>query len=303
MRARNDRIGGGLSRPRGPDCRIETKRIALLFSLVALSIAAITFAACEGGNGEQPTGTASAATSTQAPATPTAAAPTIAPSPLPSVAAATPTPLAEAIVLTRGNPARREIALTFDAGSDPGFTAQILATLKEENIRGSFSVTGAWAEANVGLLLSIAADGHTLINHSYSHRSFTGRSTDTPPLTAEARELELSRVETTVYRLTSRSTRPYFRPPFGDIDASVQRDAAAAGFGVIVMWTIDTFGWNGATADQIVDRTLSLAEPGAIVIMHVGSESQDAAALPEVIPRLRAAGYSFVTIPDMLAAQ
>jgi peptidoglycan/xylan/chitin deacetylase (PgdA/CDA1 family) len=204
------------------------------------------------------------------------------------------------VVLYRGDPSQRAIALTFDAGSDAGYTADILRTLRAEGIRASFSVTGLWAEANADLLNSIAADGHVLINHSYSHASFTGRSTGAPPLTAEERALQLSRVETTVYRLTSRSTRPYFRPPFGDVDAGVEADAAAVGYPVIVMWTVDTFGWNGATADQIVERTVELAEPGAIVIMHVGSESQDGPALPEVIRRLRAEGYAFVTIDQML---
>ncbi|HET6614761.1 MAG TPA: polysaccharide deacetylase family protein [Dehalococcoidia bacterium] len=223
-----------------------------------------------------------------------------------AVASATAAPTATAvapvgpIVLYRGDASRRAIALTFDAGSDAGYTTDILRTLRAEGIRASFSVTGLWAEANPELLNSIAADGHVLINHSYSHPSFTGRSTGAPPLTAEERALQLSRVETTVYRLTSRSTRPYFRPPFGDFDASVEADAAAAGFPVIVMWTVDTFGWNGATAEQIIERTMALAGPGAIVIMHVGSESQDAAALPELIRRLRAEGYTFVTIDQML---
>ncbi|HET6615968.1 MAG TPA: polysaccharide deacetylase family protein, partial [Dehalococcoidia bacterium] len=167
---------------------------------------------------------------------------------------------------------RRAIALPFDAGSDAGYTEDILRTLRAQGIRASFSVTGLWAEANPELLNSIAADGHVLINHSHSHPSFTGRSTGEPPLTAQERALQLSRVETTVYRLTSRSTRPYFRPPFGDFDASVAADAAAAGFPVVVMWTVDTFGWNGATAEQIIERTMALAGPGAIVIMHVGSE-------------------------------
>jgi len=270
-----------------------------------LTIGALALAACGGEGGEKtPAATAPAATRTVPPEpTRPPPPPSPPPSPLPSVAPPTPTPPAEPIVLTRGDPSRREIALTFDAGSDPGFTAQILATLEEENVRASFSVTGAWADANAGVLVSIAEDGHVLMNHTYSHRSFTGRSTSAPPLTAEARALELSAAETTVYELTGRSTRPYFRPPYGDLDDSVLRDAANAGFGVIVMWTIDTLGWNGATSRQIVDRTLSRAEPGAIVIMHVGSESQDAAALPEVIRRLRADGYGFVTIPEMLAAR
>jgi len=214
---------------------------------------------------------------------------------------ATPGPVQPARVVDRGDPSRRVVALTFDAGADAGFTGEILDTLRREGIRASFSVTGLWAERNHDLLLAITADGHTLINHSYDHASFTGLSTGRPPLTPGERALELSRTETTVYHLTQRSTRPYFRPPYGDIDESVRRDAAAAGYRTIVMWTVDSLGWDHATADEIVARCLAKAEPGAIYVMHVGSESQDAAALPRVIAGLRAAGYDFGTIDGLLA--
>jgi len=192
------------------------------------------------------------------------------------------------------------VALTFDAGSDAGHTAEILTELRRENIRASFSVTGLWAEQHPDLLNAIAADGHLLINHTYDHASFTGLSTGDPPLSVAQRALELSRTEATVYHLAGRTTRPYFRPPYGDLDASVERDAADAGYGVIVMWTVDSLGWQGASADAIVEQCLRGAVPGAIFVMHVGSESADADALPRVIAGLRAAGYGFATIDQLL---
>jgi peptidoglycan/xylan/chitin deacetylase (PgdA/CDA1 family) len=202
-------------------------------------------------------------------------------------------------VLYRGDATRRVVALTFDAGSDAGHTASILAELRREGVRASFSVTGLWAEQHPDLLNAIAADGHLLMNHTYDHASFTGLSTGEAPLTAAQRGLELSRTETTVYHLAGRTTRPYFRPPYGDLDAGVQQDAADDGYGVIVMWTVDSLGWRGATADAIVERCLDQTEPGAIFVMHVGSESADGDALPRVIEGLRAAGYSFATIDEL----
>lgn len=193
------------------------------------------------------------------------------------------------------------MALTFDAGADAGYASQILQVLRERGVRASFGMTGMWAEQNRDLLLTIAADGHRFINHSYSHASFTGASTGAAPLTAEERALELSRTEVTVYRYTSRSTLPYFRPPFGDWDESVLQDAGANGYGTLVMWSIDSLGWNGASAEAIVSRVLERAAPGAIVIMHVGSQSQDGPALQRVIDGLRADGYSLVTVDELLA--
>ncbi|HXK33764.1 MAG TPA: polysaccharide deacetylase family protein, partial [Dehalococcoidia bacterium] len=127
-------------------------------------------------------------------------------------------------------------------------------------------------------------------------------STDTPPLAYEERALELARTERTVYRLTGRSTLPYFRPPFGDLDDSVLADVGREGYAYAVMWTVDTLGWDGLAAPAIVARGLALAEPGAIFIMHVGSASQDAAALPDLVAGLRAAGYGFVPVSELIAA-
>jgi peptidoglycan/xylan/chitin deacetylase (PgdA/CDA1 family) len=91
--------------------------------------------------------------------------------------------------------------------------AEILETLRREGVRATFAVRGLWAEEHRDLLLAITSAGHDVINATYHGESFTGASTGTPPLTAEQRALELSRTEVTVYHLSQRSTRPYFRPP------------------------------------------------------------------------------------------
>ncbi|MBI5289817.1 MAG: polysaccharide deacetylase family protein [Chloroflexi bacterium] len=263
-----------------------------------LSLPILLAVACTGG-APAPAATPSP-TITGPPSTPTSTATADATTTTPAVPTATPPPMAEARVVYRGDPSRRAVALTFDAGSDAGYTADILRILRDNNVRATFGVTGVWAEQNRDLLFAVAADGHPIINHTYDHRSFTGVSTGDPPLTPDERALELSRAEVTVYRYTSRSTKPYFRPPYGDIDAGVLRDAAASGYGTVVMWTVDTLGWNGATAAQILQRSRGLAEPGAIYVMHVGSDSQDAAALQPLIDALRADNYTFETIDELL---
>jgi len=200
----------------------------------------------------------------------------------------------------RGDPDRQMIALTFDAGADAGYTSQILETLRSEDVKASFSITGWWAEQNPAQVQAIAAAGHLLMNHSQDHPSFTGASTGEAPLTREERISQLEQTEVTVRKLTGAGTRPFFRPPYGDVDDSVLCDAFAAGYSYVIMWSIDTLGWNHATAEQIVQTVLDRARPGAIVIMHVGSESADAAALPQIIQGLRAMGYQFGTVADLL---
>jgi len=220
---------------------------------------------------------------------------------IPAGPAPTSTPLVGyAQVIRKGDPSQKTVFLTFDAGADAGFTAQILDTLKANDIVAGFSVTGRWAEQNPELLRRIAQEGHTLINHSYDHSSFTGLSTSKPPLTQAERWEQLDKTESVVKDLTGVSTKPYFRPPYGDYDDSVNADLYARGYVYNLMWTVDSQGWNGLAAEAIVERCLSLAEPGAVYVFHVGSDSQDAAALQDITDGLRQAGHSFGLVPALV---
>lgn len=98
-----------------------------------------------------------------------------------------PTDGAPATVVRRIATSQPVVVLTFDAGSDAGFTAQILDTLRANNIRADFGITGRWAEQNPALLQRIVREGHGLINHSYDHSSFTGSSTGGAPLSRAER--------------------------------------------------------------------------------------------------------------------
>jgi peptidoglycan/xylan/chitin deacetylase (PgdA/CDA1 family) len=194
------------------------------------------------------------------------------------------------------------VALTFDAGSDVGYTGQILDTLKSAGIHATFSLTGQWTSANPAMARRIVAEGHQLMNHTQDHASFTGASTGKAPLTTAQRVAELEQANAAIVAATGVDTRPWFRPPYGATDLSVQRDVAAAGYGYEVMWTLDSLGWNGLSADRIVSRCLDANAPGEIYLFHVGSASQDAAALPTIIYWLGLAGYRFETIAQMVAA-
>jgi peptidoglycan/xylan/chitin deacetylase (PgdA/CDA1 family) len=205
-----------------------------------------------------------------------------------------------ALEVRRANTERQAIALTFDAGSDAGYTEQILQTLREKNVKAAFGLTGQWTSEHPDLVRAMAADGHILINHTQDQLSFTGLSSGTGPLPQSERFDQLQQAEAIIKSIVGVSTRPYFRPPFGDVDGSVLCDAYAAGYRYVILWTVDTLGWNHATVDEIVSTSLSKVRPGAIYIMHVGSQSQDGPALPQVIDGLRAAGYDIVPLNTLL---
>ena len=209
---------------------------------------------------------------------------------------ATGVPVAPAIVVRHGDESRRRIALTFDAGSDSGNTAAILDLLAARHVHATFSITGDFARANPALVRRVAREGHVIVNHTDTHESFTGVSTHSSPISAAERVVQLDRADAAISALTGRTTRPWFRPPYGDLDASTPGDVARAGYSFILLWTVDSLGWQGLAPAAVVARCLDGATPGGILLLHVGSASTDAAALPQILDGLRARGYELVTV-------
>jgi peptidoglycan/xylan/chitin deacetylase (PgdA/CDA1 family) len=204
-----------------------------------------------------------------------------------------------AAVVARGSPARRSVFLTFDAGSDTGFAAQILDTLKADGVTATFGITGRWAEQNTALVRRISAEGHSIVNHTYDHRSFTGVSSHAAPLSPAERIAEIAHADQVLTDLTGHPIKPWFRLPYGDGDHDVNAQVLQAGYRYVLGWTVDSLGWQGLSAPAISTRCLSRAAPGVIYLFHVGSRSQDAAALPGMIQSLKDQGYRFDTVADL----
>lgn len=238
--------------------------------------------------------------------TPTAAPPTVGTttatttttSPVPSTA---PVPAGPAIQVRGGDGSRREVALTFDAGSDAGSTERILGILAAHGVHATFGITGRFAERTPELVRRIGRAGHVVMNHTYDHPSFTGFSTRTAPLSEADRLESLERADAAIAPLLGQSTRPWFRPPYGDTDASVDALLGRAGYHYDVLWTVDSLGWQGLAPAAVVERCLTRAAPGAIYLFHVGSASTDVEALDAVIRGLRDQGYAFVTVAGLVA--
>jgi peptidoglycan/xylan/chitin deacetylase (PgdA/CDA1 family) len=190
----------------------------------------------------------------------------------------------------------RVVALTFDGGSSDSGVASILSTLATEQVSATFFVTGDFARRYPGQVAAIASAGHRVGNHSDSHEHY-------PALTDAQIADDLADAEAAIVTAGAVAA-PWFRFPYGDRTSADVRAVNAAGY-VPVRWTVDTLGWKGTSGGQtpatVVRRTLGAAQPGEIVLMHVGANPDDgtildAEALPEVIAGLRAAGYGFVTV-------
>ncbi len=192
------------------------------------------------------------------------------------------------------------VALTFDAGANSAGLPKILQGLANGGVPASFFFTGDWAAANPAGVAAIVAAGHRVGNHSMTHPGFTGLSDAGIANEVQAAEQAIL--------AAGGDPRPFFRFPFGERDARTIAAVNNLGY-VPVRWTVDTLGWKGTSggisAGQVADRVLAALRPGEIVLMHIGSNPDDgstldADALPQIIERVRAAGYSFVTLDGLL---
>lgn len=214
-----------------------------------------------------------------------------------------PPPPADGSLLTvaRGPSERLEVALTFDAGADTGYAADILDLLQAYGIKATFGMTGVWAEQHPDLVRRIVNEGHQLMNHTYDHPSFTGASTGAEPQTYDSMLSQLNRTEQIVWDIAGYEMKPYVRPPYGDIGPMTSGFLVDAGYYVNVMWTCDSYGWKGWDAAEIVPHCTTDIGPGEIILLHVGASAPgDFESLPGMIDVFSQAGYSFVTIEQML---
>ncbi len=194
---------------------------------------------------------------------------------------------------------QKVVALTFDAGANGDGVQSILRTLDRRNGRGTFFLTGAFVDMFPGKSRAMAA--YPVGNHTYSHPDLTTLSN--AAIVAEIRAAHIK-----IKTVTGQDPHPYFRFPFGAANARTI-DVVNGRCYVPVRWTVDTLGWKGTsggmTRAKVVQRVVDGLRPGAIILMHVGSNPSDgtmldAAALSQIITEVRARGYSLVTLNRLL---
>lgn len=169
---------------------------------------------------------------------------------------------------------------------------KILETLAKHGLHATFFLTGKWMEKNPELTKRISAEGHEIGNHSYSHKPFTHLSD------AEIAD-EVDRTERIAVDLTGKSTKPFFRAPYGNRNEHVLSVLSDLGYRSIY-WDIDC--WDavkkGITPAQIEARVTERIRNGSIVLMHCGSQAT-ADTLESLINKLESAGYHPVKVSDL----
>jgi peptidoglycan/xylan/chitin deacetylase (PgdA/CDA1 family) len=200
-------------------------------------------------------------------------------------------------LVPRVNTSQKVVALTFDDGPTPEATGPVLSALEEGQVRATFFVTGADLEKNMDEGRRIVAAGHELGNHSYSHERMV---LVTPSFVRREVERTDELIRTAGYR-----GEIYFRPPYGKKLFALPYYLSRTGRKSIT-WDVepDSYPEVAADSDKIAEHVLSRARPGSIIILHVmyGSRGESLKAVKKIVEGLKAQGYSFKTVTELLAA-
>jgi len=194
---------------------------------------------------------------------------------------------------------RRLVALSFDDGPNEPYTSRVLDILEREHVHATFFLVGVNVNHYPEAAARIVHDGNVVGNHSeYHHIPFALEPT------AEL-ESDVNTAEESIRSATGQLPR-LFRPPQGLrspwLMNVLERDSL-----INVTWDDAPGDWDPLPVQTIVDRTVAAAKPGSIILLHDGmnaqhgaDQSQTVEALPKIIAGLRAKGFDFVTLPELL---
>jgi len=192
---------------------------------------------------------------------------------------------------TAVNPEANVIALTFDDGPHKTLTPKLLDILKSRNVRATFYVLGSLVQAHPDIARRIVAEGHEIANHTWTH-PYLSR------LSREAVRRELQRTEDIILEVTGVKPTNY-RPPYGAITAA-QKQWIYEEFGYpTIMWDVDPLDWRRPGASVVAQRILDGTRKGSIVLAH-DIHPGTIEAMPATIDGLKARGFQFLTVKELL---
>ena len=132
-----------------------------------------------------------------------------------------------------------------------------------------------------------AEEGHIIGNHTYSHVDLTKMS-------QKMTECELGKTNTAIEKITGKKTE-YMRPPYGAWKKEMEENTGM----IAVLWNVDPLDWNTDNETEIVNKVVTETEENDIILLHDGYDSSMLAAF-EIIDRLQAQGYEFVTVDKLI---
>jgi peptidoglycan-N-acetylglucosamine deacetylase len=197
--------------------------------------------------------------------------------------------------LARGS---KQLALTYDDGPNDPHTLRLLDILAKHQVRATFFLIGRYVRQRPEIVRELAAAGHVVGNHTFTHPLLIFKSA------AEVRK-ELEACDRTLSDAVGKYSG-LFRPPFGGRRPAVLRIARQLGLDP-VMWNVTGYDWNAPSVEHIERKVTRRVRGGDVILLHDGGHLQMGAdrsrtvtATDHLIARCKAEGYEFVTIPQMM---
>ncbi len=217
-----------------------------------------------------------------------------APSPEPAETAANTAtaPIAPKVAYSSCNVEGKYLAMTFDDGPDKNLTPKLLDLLKSKGVKATFFIVGENAANNPDIVRRIAAEGHEVGNHTWTHPQLTKLAP------ADLRS-EIEKSSAAIKELTGKPPL-ILRPPYGATNTRLNNWINNEYGMKVILWSVDPLDWKYRNSARVSKELLSGAHPGGILLAH-DIHATTVAAMPAVLDGLLAQGYEFVTVSELIA--
>lgn len=185
-----------------------------------------------------------------------------------------------------GDVSKKVLYLTFDEGYENGYTAKILDTLKQNNVKAIFFITGSYLKNEPELVKRMIDEGHQVGNHSVNHPSMPTQNYSN--LEKEILDLEKS------FTAKFGKGMKYFRPPMGEYSERTLAAAQQLGYKT-TFWSFHYLDYdvkNQKGADYAYNKVTGNLHNGAVLLLHAVSKD-NTEALDRIIKYAKSQGYTF----------
>lgn len=188
---------------------------------------------------------------------------------------------------------KKIVALTFDISWGEIRTEPILKVLEDKGVKkATFFLSSPWSKSHPDIVSRIVKDGFEIGSHGHKHVNYSG-------LGDEEIRSQIQKAHEVLTEITGKSPN-LIRLPNGDFNKRVLKVATDMNYKVI-QWDTDSLDWKNPGVEQIVSRVMTKTHPGDIILLHASDScKQTHEALPQIIDQLRAKGYEFVTVSELM---
>ena len=190
-----------------------------------------------------------------------------------------------------GNKESKCVYLTFDEGYEAGYTPQILDTLKANDVKAAFFITGHYLNTQPELVKRMIDEGHIVGNHTVNHPSM-------PDLDNDKLKEEITKLHTAVFEKFGYEMK-YLRPPKGEFSQRTLHLTKSLGY-TTVMWSFAYDDWDESKQGRETyakEKVLSNLHNGAVILLHSNSKD-NCDILDEIIKEIKKQGYEFKTLDE-----